>query len=220
MSLMKYSFSNIRFAILIASAALTGCISTAPLRPDYKQSSTTAPAERSTEAPAPIAQVRPATIDDLDAIETLCQKKFQQYTNYQPLYYKLAADARERHMTYLSDQIHVGQQIMLVHETNKTIDGFIMAKVMVPVPVYDQSLVTCLVDDFVVDDPAHWPTLGAELLDETEKASHQRARRPDRRRLRPWRQRQARLPPLPRHVDLRGVVHEAAVEIAAGGEKY
>jgi GNAT superfamily N-acetyltransferase len=168
------SVSKLRFAILIASAALAGCISTAPLRSEYGQSNPVPSAQAAQQTTATTRTVRLATIDDLDAIESLCQKKFHQYEKYQLLYYKIAPDARERHVTYLSDQIHLGQQIMLVHQTHDKIDGFIMAKVLVPVPVYDQSLVTCLVDDFVVDDPAHWPSIGTKLLNETERLSHQR----------------------------------------------
>jgi len=119
-------------------------------------------------------RVRPVAASDLDRVEDFCQEKFHRYTAYQPLYYNVASDSRAKHLLYLAAQMTAGKQIMLVHENAGRIDGFLMANILAPPPIYDSKLVTCMVDDFVVADPSLWPTTGAALLDEAERLAKSR----------------------------------------------
>jgi ribosomal protein S18 acetylase RimI-like enzyme len=118
--------------------------------------------------------VRAAKTDDLPSIERIAQQKFAQYARYQPLYYKVAKDSADRHLIYLNGQLKAGQQIMLVHETAGQVDGFLMANIVTPPPVYDQSLHSLVIDDFYFAAPSMWPIAGSMMLDAAEHLGRQR----------------------------------------------
>jgi hypothetical protein len=118
--------------------------------------------------------VRAAKAEDLPRVEEIAQQRFAQYAKYQPLYWKVAKDSAERHVLYLNGQLKAGQQIMLVHETNDRVDGFLMAKIVAPPPVYDQSVRTLDIDDFFVSTPSLWSTAGSMMLDAAESAGARR----------------------------------------------
>jgi hypothetical protein len=69
----------------------------------------------------------------------LAERKREQYKDRAPVFHRLKAGARDQHAEFL---------------------GVLVP----PPPVYDPGGLTCLVDDFVVESPDLWPTVGAALL--------------------------------------------------------
>jgi hypothetical protein len=86
---------------------------------------------------------RPAIESDLNVIEDFAEQRRINYAKARPMYFRQAEGAREKHLLYLRDQLKLGKQFMLVHET--------------------------MIDDFVVSDPKLWSTIGGALLRDVER---------------------------------------------------
>ena len=108
--------------------------------------------------------IRAATAGDVPALVDLSERKREQYARFQPLFWRKAADSRERHSTYLAGLLTRGQHLALVSEAAGALDGFLIAELRPAPPVYDPGGLTCLVDDFVVADEARWDDVGSALL--------------------------------------------------------
>jgi hypothetical protein len=113
-----------------------------------------------------VVAIRPATAADAARMAELAEQKREQYKAYAPVFYRPKPDSRELHAAFLASQIDDEERhLALVHETEGgRVDGFLIATVVPPPPVYDPGGLTCLVDDFLVEAPALWPTVGRELL--------------------------------------------------------
>jgi hypothetical protein len=113
---------------------------------------------------------RRANEADLNAIEDLAEQRRVKYAQAQPMYFRQSEGAREKHLLYLRDQLKLGKQFMLVHETEGHIDGFLMANLSVkPPPIYEPGGKTLMIDDFVVSDSRFWSTIGGALLRDVER---------------------------------------------------
>ncbi len=112
-----------------------------------------------------VESIRAATIDDVPAIVDLAAQKHEQYREYQPVFWRLAADATEKHTRFIKSVIHKNQAIVLVHTCGGAVDGFVIANVMNAPPVYDPGGKTCMIDDFMVAHPQEWSTVGVALVE-------------------------------------------------------
>ena len=117
--------------------------------------------------------VRAAKVSDLEGIERLCEQRRIVYERKQPVYFRQASDAREKHLFYLRDQLEARKQLMLVYDENGMVRGFLMANFVNPPPIYNPGGPACMIDDFVVDDGLHWPTIGGALLEAVERRGTQ-----------------------------------------------
>lgn len=99
-------------------------------------------------------------------IASLAAQKRHQYEGYQPVFHKENTEALEAHSLFLKDILSKENFIVLVHETDGRVDGFIVGSIVSAPPVYDPGGKICFVDDFMVDIPALWATGGKELLAE------------------------------------------------------
>lgn len=88
----------------------------------------------------------------------------EQYARYQPLFWRPATDAHEKHRSYLASLVASGQVITLVSEQAGQLTGLLIATLNPAPPVYDPGGLTCLVDDFVVAPDTRWLTTGVHLL--------------------------------------------------------
>ena len=88
----------------------------------------------------------------------------QRYARWQPVFWRPAAGAQDKHRAYLSGLVAHGTVIALVSEHAGQLDGFLIATLVPAPPVYDPGGLTCLIDDFAVVPAANWPTAGAALL--------------------------------------------------------
>jgi hypothetical protein len=106
--------------------------------------------------------IRPATLRDVSIMIAMSEAFRTQLQQYQPVFWRKAADSAEKQTPYFEKLVQDESVITLVHETDTKVDGFIIAGFMEAPPVYNPAGLTCLVDDFCVDE---WATTGRALLD-------------------------------------------------------
>lgn len=110
---------------------------------------------------------RVAVENDVPTMVELSDQRRQRYAQYQPVFWRPAADARERHEPFLRDLLARDNAIVRVHERGDgIIDGFILAMLVPAPPVYDPGGLTCSIDDFCLADAADWESIGRRLLDD------------------------------------------------------
>ena len=111
--------------------------------------------------------IRKATLEDVPEIARLSSLKRKQYEQYQPVFHKEAEGALEKQSLFLKDNITKDHLMVLVHdEAGKKINGFIIGAIVNAPPVYNPGGKVCLVDDFMVEDPSLWATVGVLLLNQ------------------------------------------------------
>ena len=96
----------------------------------------------------------------------LAERRREQYQEHAPIFQKPAPKARDAQRSYFHQLVQDSKFISLVHEDGQHVDGFIIASLMPAPPVYDPGGSTCLVDDFMVEHPRLWSTVGKGLLKE------------------------------------------------------
>ena len=109
-------------------------------------------------------QIRFAAQADVDAMATLASMRREQYAQYQPVYWRPAADAQDKQRPYFAKLVADDKVICLVSEDAGQVTGFLIATLSQAPGVYDPGGLTCQIDDFVVAPATKWPTTGAELL--------------------------------------------------------
>jgi len=95
---------------------------------------------------------------------TLATIRREQYAQYQPLFWRPAADAQDKHRPHLASLIANDEVICLVSEEAGQLTGFLIATLVPAPPVYDPGGLTCQIDDFAVITVSSWPTTGVQLL--------------------------------------------------------
>ncbi len=115
--------------------------------------------------------IRLAQPGDLQAVALLAAQKRKQYENYQPVFHKESEKALEIHSVFLKDTLSKENTMVWVSEKNDQIDGFIIGAVVSAPPVYNPGGKICFVDDFMVERPELWATVGRELLDKVMESA-------------------------------------------------
>jgi hypothetical protein len=110
-------------------------------------------------------RVRRATEDDLDALLELAEQRRQQYRQYQPRFWRPAEDAVQKQRGFFGSLLGDHQAVVLIAESSSALRGFVIARTLSAPAVYDPGGLTCMVDDFTVNDPADWAGVGPALLD-------------------------------------------------------
>lgn len=108
--------------------------------------------------------IRPAIIEDIHVMMEMADKKRLLYAGWQPVFHKPHPDARQRHLEFIKAMLRDPNWIMLVADEHGIVEGWLLARLVEAPPVYEPGGKVCMVDDFVVKDPALWPTVGAKLL--------------------------------------------------------
>lgn len=111
--------------------------------------------------------MRRAVPDDEDAIVALADLQRQEYRHYAPTFSLPAANAPEVHRRWIADAVDgdSDETGVFVHvDDDGVVDGFVIATLVLPPPVYAPGGPTCSIDDFAVADPTRWPTVGFALL--------------------------------------------------------
>jgi hypothetical protein len=109
--------------------------------------------------------IRDATEDDVLGIGALADRRRAEYELAQPVFWRRAPDAVERHLPWLSGLVADPAVVSLVAVTGASLDGYVFASVVAAPPVYDPGGPTGVIDDFAVADPALWTSAGRDLLD-------------------------------------------------------
>jgi hypothetical protein len=107
--------------------------------------------------------IRRAIESDLDSIAALAEMKRIQYEAYQPLFHRQAANALKDHRVFLKSLLTRDNTLLLVAEQDSKVVGFVCASAVEAPPVYDPQSKICFIDDFMVEDPSLWSTVGREL---------------------------------------------------------
>lgn len=109
---------------------------------------------------------RHATEADVEQMVDLAEMRRLQYQAYQPVFWRKAADSRDKQIPHFTNLLRRDRVIALVHEPERgRIDGFLIGELQTAPPVYDPGGLTCWVDDFMVASPSLWPTVGREILE-------------------------------------------------------
>jgi GNAT superfamily N-acetyltransferase len=106
----------------------------------------------------------PATHDDVDEVAALADARRREYELQQPLFWRPAEDALDRHRTYLHGLVEAEDHVFLVARGAGRLSGFIIGKLVPAPPVYEPGGLTCMVDDFAVAEPDEWALLAVALL--------------------------------------------------------
>jgi hypothetical protein len=107
--------------------------------------------------------VRSAVAADVEAITAMASARRKQYAEYQPVFWRPAANAEQLHRPYLAKLVDNADVITLVSEDSGLFTGFLIAMIVGAPGVYDPGGRTCQIDDFVVI-PDRWATAGPLLL--------------------------------------------------------
>lgn len=118
--------------------------------------------------------IRLATPADVASMVALSDQKRQAYEQAQPQFWRRAEKANEEQVKWfewlLSKEIH----ILLIAEINYQIVGFIIGELKSAPEVYDPGGLTLMIDDFCVERPELWRTVGKQLLHELQHQEKQR----------------------------------------------
>jgi len=109
-------------------------------------------------------QIRTAVQADVPGMTALAAIRREQYARYQPLFWRPAAAAPDKHRTYLGSLVASDEVVTLVSDEAGQLTGFLIATLTPAPPVYDPGGLTCQIDDFVVAPATKWPTTGVQLL--------------------------------------------------------
>lgn len=112
-----------------------------------------------------MSTVRKADQEDLTSVLDLAAKRRVEYAEHQPRFWRPAEDAWARQSDFFGSLFSDPDVCFLVAGDSGELAGFVVVRLVPAPPVYDPGGPTCLVDDFVVEDPSDWATVGAELID-------------------------------------------------------
>lgn len=117
------------------------------------------------------SRIRTAEDCDLEEILNLANAKRLEYEIYQPVFWRVAPDAIVQQTDYIASQIADEKVITLVATSESKVVGFVIGRLVPAPPVYNPGGLTCLIDDFVVDESYSWETVGADLLHQVRNAA-------------------------------------------------
>ena len=116
-------------------------------------------------------RVRTAEDCDLEEILNLANAKRLEYETYQPVFWRVAADAIVQQTDHIASQITDEEVITLVATSESKVVGFVIGRLVSAPPVYKPGGLTCSIDDFVVNENNLWETVGVALLRQVRKAA-------------------------------------------------
>ena len=82
-------------------------------------------------------EIRGATAADVEAMAGLAQARREQYAHYQPLFWRPAEGALDKHRPYLASLVENEKVITLVSEAAGEVTGFLIATLTGAPGVYD-----------------------------------------------------------------------------------
>jgi hypothetical protein len=110
-------------------------------------------------------ELRHADAQDLGRLVELAAKRREAYERFQPRFWRPAVEGRTHQHRYFAALLTDHDALVMVGSRRRVIDGFVIARLVPPPPVYDPGGLTCLVDDFIVGEPGEWVHLGELLLE-------------------------------------------------------
>lgn len=118
--------------------------------------------------------IRWAQADDVPAMVALSERYRRQLATYEPVFWRPASDAVEAQTRYFLSVLPRPEVLALVYRAVDGLAGFVIATLQPAPPVYDPGGLTCLIDDFCVEEERYWPKAGAALLQEAMRCAKER----------------------------------------------
>lgn len=117
--------------------------------------------------------VRNAVQQDIVRMVELSEAKRVSYESHSPLFWRKAENSAQVQSVFFEKLLEQPDWLLLVHEHEGVIDGFIIGRLMLAPPVYNPGGKACLIDDFTVTDPSHWASTGVTLHQALEAQARQ-----------------------------------------------
>jgi len=111
--------------------------------------------------------VRTATEADMDAIAAMAEARRAAYEAYEPIFWKRREGAEAMSRTWFAHLLSKPDTIFLIAAWGGTPTGFLIATPIAVPPVYDAGP-AAVIDDFCVEDPGLWASVGQVLLREAK----------------------------------------------------
>lgn len=105
-----------------------------------------------------------AQFDDVEEIAQLAASRRADYEQAQPLFWKQASDAAEKHASFLASLVSNDKVVSLVARDGGQLLGFVFGTLVPPPPVYAPGGPSGFIDDFAISDDGAWATVGVALL--------------------------------------------------------
>jgi GNAT superfamily N-acetyltransferase len=113
--------------------------------------------------------IRRAVDTDIPDMVAIAAAKRIEYQGYSPVFWRKAPDASSRQEHYFQALLHDPNLIALIAAGEETLAGFVIGALTTAPPIYNSGGPVCLIDDFAVADPTHWPTIGAALFEAMQR---------------------------------------------------
>lgn len=110
--------------------------------------------------------IRDAKPGDVPAMVELIEKARTRLAEWQPQFWRKAKDSASMSEGWFAMLVENGDVITLVSEEDGAVNGFLIASLQNPPPVYKPGGKTCVIDDFTVADDTLWQDAGRGLLRE------------------------------------------------------
>ncbi|HUO88572.1 MAG TPA: GNAT family N-acetyltransferase [Rhizomicrobium sp.] len=109
--------------------------------------------------------VRSAIAADLDAAADMAERRRVLYESFEPVFWKRRPGSQAMSRAWFAHVLSKPENLFLVAEWSGAPTGFLIASPVATPPVLDAGP-TAVIDDFCVDDPALWASVGQALLRE------------------------------------------------------
>ncbi len=114
--------------------------------------------------------VRKASTNDVPDMVKLSYDKRRTYEKAQPQFWRYAGSkAEEIQKKWFEELILQDDYIVLIAEIEYNIVGFVIGRIIKSPEVYDPGGLTLMIDDFCVEVPIKWQSVGYKLIDELKQ---------------------------------------------------
>lgn len=115
--------------------------------------------------------VREATPNDMPTLLSLAADRCAHFAKYQPVFWRSAPEAAQVQEQFFGQVFADPGVLALVHERDGAVDGFLIAVLMPPPPIYAPGGPLCSIEELWVAGGADWEGAGRALLDAAAQAA-------------------------------------------------
>jgi hypothetical protein len=118
--------------------------------------------------------IRKAEPADVAAMVALSDRDRTMREKIDPEFFRKRLGGAEIQAHFFQNQLSSDRVIALVDLDGDRLAGFAIATIIAAPPVYDPGGLTALIDDFTVDNPSEWESVGLALLDRIKSEAKNR----------------------------------------------
>ena len=115
-------------------------------------------------------KIHKAMQDDISAMVQLSHQKRLYYEQAQPQFWKYSEGAEDVQTKWFEELLIRDDYIILTAKSEQHILGFIIGRI-IPCPEVYAAGLTLLIDDFCVESPSLWGSIGVALIEEIRTAA-------------------------------------------------